>query len=208
MIFDDDFKKYAEILNQRFYLLLEEFKKDYLLYKENESYQVNKNKFEKSKNNLQQFYADIVLLDNKVEIKTKQSTSSLKDDKKRYEELKKRNDFLKTNITNLENGDLTTEQMYKDTQNQYVQRYARFFIIFFGLIVLCMFTYLVIKDESYELDMSNMSFSRKILTILSIIIFILFLAGKSLGFNVFQPLIDFFEERGFFNQLQYFSINI
>lgn len=208
MIFDDDFKKYAEILNQRFYLLLEEFKKDYLLYKENESYQVNKNKFEKSKNNLQQFYADIVLLDNKVEIKTKQSSSSLKDDKKRYEELKKRNDFLKTNITNLENGDLTTEQMYKDTQNQYVQRYARFFIIFFGLIVLCMFTYLVIKDESYELDMSNMSFSRKILTILSIIIFILFLAGKSLGFNVFQPLIDFFEERGFFNQLQYFSINI
>ena len=208
MIFDDDFKKYAEILNQRFYLLLEEFKKDYLLYKENESYQVNKNKFEKSKNNLQQFYADIVLLDNKVEIKTKQSTSSLKDDKKRYEKLKKRNDFLKTNITNLENGDLTTEQMYKDTQNQYVQRYARFFIIFFGLIVLCMFTYLVIKDESYELDMSNMSFSRKILTILSIIIFILFLAGKSLGFNVFQPFIDFFEERGFFNQLQYFSINI
>ena len=108
----------------------------------------------------------------------------------------------------MENGDLTTEQMYKDTQNHYVQRYARFFIIFFGLIVLCMFTYLVIKDESYELDMSNMSFSRKILTILSIILFILFLAGKSLGFNVFQPVIDFFEERGFFNQLQYFSINI
>ena len=36
MTFNSNFKKTAEIFNQRFYLLLEEFEKTFLLYKENE----------------------------------------------------------------------------------------------------------------------------------------------------------------------------
>ena len=41
----DKLKKKAKILNQRFYLLLEEFKETFLLHKQNEKYELNKNKF-------------------------------------------------------------------------------------------------------------------------------------------------------------------
>ena len=44
MTFNDNFEKQADILNQRFYLLLEDFKKTFLLFKENERYQLNRNK--------------------------------------------------------------------------------------------------------------------------------------------------------------------
>ena len=64
MTFNDNFEKQADILNQRFYLLLEDFKKTFLLFKENERYQLNRNKFQLATNQLQNCYKDIVLLDN------------------------------------------------------------------------------------------------------------------------------------------------
>ena len=66
----NNLKKQADILNQRFYLLLEDFEKTFLLFKENERYQLNKKKFQQATDQLQNFYKDIVLFDNKIENKT------------------------------------------------------------------------------------------------------------------------------------------
>ena len=88
MTFNDNFEKQAEILNQRFYLLLEDFKKTFLLFKENERYQLNRNKFQTATNQLQNCYKDIVLLDNKIENKTNASLKGMRSEKQNNKILK------------------------------------------------------------------------------------------------------------------------
>ena len=82
MTFNDNFEKQADILNQRFYLLLEDFKKTFLLFKENERYQLNRNKFQTATDQLQNCYKDIVLLDNKIENITNSSLKEMRHEKK------------------------------------------------------------------------------------------------------------------------------
>lgn len=203
MTFNSNFKKIAEILNQRFYLLLEEFEKTFLLYKENERYQLNKRKFEQATNQLQDFYKDIVLFDNKIENKTNSSLSSIKNDKKKNQVLKRENDFLSEKLRKLEHGDTTSEQMYDDTKIIYVQQYIRLLIIILGLIVLLIFLYLVVMEEPYTFG-GKISFSKKVLIFITITLLVWILANRSFGVNVEEPVVDWFEEKGWFDD---FSLN-
>ena len=203
MTFNSNFQKIAEIFNQRFYLLLEEFEKTFLLYKENERYQLNKRKFEQATNQLQDFYKDIVLFDNKIENKTNSSLSSIKNDKKKNQVLKRENDFLSEKLRKLEHGDTTSEQMYDDTKIIYVQQYIRLLIIILGLIVLLIFLYLVVMEEPYTFG-GKISFAKKVLIFITITLLVWILANRSFGVNVEEPVIDWFEEKGWFDD---FSLN-
>ena len=158
----NNFKKQADILNQRFYLLLEDFEKTFLLFKENERYQLNKKKFQQATDQLQNFYKDIVLFDNKIENKTNSSISSIKDDKNKNKILKRENDFLTSKLRRLESGDTTSEQMYDDTKVIYVQQIIRLSIIILGLVVLLIFLYLVVMEEPYTFGGKRRLFSRMV----------------------------------------------
>tara|TARA_B100000524_G_C23642927_1_gene367378 strand:+ start:263 stop:877 length:615 start_codon:yes stop_codon:yes gene_type:complete len=203
MISDNIFEKQAEILNQRFYLLLEDFKKTFLLFKENERYQLNRRKFTLATDQLQNCYKDIVLLDNKIEKKTNSSLNGMKVEKKKNRLLKKKNDELKDKLSQLEHGDTTSEQMYDDTKILYIQQYIRLIIIILGLIVLLTFLYLVVMEEPYTFG-SNISFAKKVLIFITITLLVWILANRSVGINVEEPVIDWFEEKGWFDD---FSLN-
>ncbi len=203
MTFNDNFEKQAEILNQRFYLLLEDFKKTFLLFKENERYQLNRNKFESATNQLQNCYKDIVLLDNKIENKRNSSLKGMKDEKKKNQTLKEENENLKKRLESLNHGETTSDQMYDDTKILYIQQYIRLGIIILGLIVLLVFLYLVVIEEPYEMG-TNMNFSKKVIVFISITLFVWILANRSVGIYVEEPVIDWFEKKGWFDD---FSLN-
>lgn len=199
----NNLKKQADILNQRFYLLLEDFEKTFLLFKENERYQLNKKKFQQATDQLQNFYKDIVLFDNKIENKTNSSISSIKDDKNKNKILKRENDFLTSKLRRLESGDTTSEQMYDDTKVIYVQQIIRLSIIILGLVVLLIFLYLVVMEEPYTFG-GKISFAKKVLIFITITLLVWILANRSFGVNVEEPVIDWFEEKGWFDD---FSLN-
>jgi hypothetical protein len=203
MTFNDNFEKQAEILNQRFYLLLEDFKKTFLLFKENERYQLNRNKFESATDQLQNCYKDIVLLDNKIENKRNSSLKEMKDEKKKNQTLKEENENLKKRLESLNHGETTSDQMYDDTKILYIQQYIRLGIIILGLIVLLVFLYLVVIEEPYEMG-TNMNFSKKVIVFISITLFVWILANRSVGIYVEEPVIDWFEKKGWFDD---FSLN-
>jgi len=203
MTFNDNFEKQADILNQRFYLLLEDFKKTFLLFKENERYQLNRNKFESATNQLQNCYKDIVLLDNKIENKRNSSLKGMKDEKKKNQTLKEENENLKKRLESLNHGETTSDQMYDDTKILYIQQYIRLGIIILGLIVLLVFLYLVVIEEPYEMG-TNMNFSKKVIVFISITLFVWILANRSVGIYVEEPVIDWIEKKGWFDD---FSLN-
>lgn len=203
MTLNNNFEKQAEILNQRFYLLLEDFKKTFLLFKENERYQLNRNKFQTATNQLQNCYKDIVLLDNKIENKTNSSLKEMRDEKNNNKMLKEKNDKLKNRLESLEHGETTSDQMYDDTKILYIQQYIRLGIIILGLIVLLTFVYLVVMEEPYTMG-TDMSSSKKVLIFISISLLVWILANRSIGVHVEDPTIDWFEKKGWFDD---FSLN-
>ena len=203
MTFNDNFEKQADILNQRFYLLLEDFKKTFLLFKENERYQLNRNKFQLATDQLQNCYKNIVLLDNKIENKTNASLKGMRSEKQNNKSLKEKNDKLKKRLESLEHGETTSDQMYDDTKKLYMQQYIRLVIIILGLIVLLTFLYLVVMEEPYNMG-TNMSFGRKVLIFISTALLVWILANRSVGVYVEEPVIDWFEEKGWFDD---FSLN-
>ena len=78
----NSFGEKADILNQRFYLLLENFKNSYILHKENVNYSVNKTRFEEEKDKLQNYSKTILLVDNKIDVKTNELNFFIKNNNK------------------------------------------------------------------------------------------------------------------------------
>lgn len=196
----NSFGEKADILNQRFYLLLENFKNTYILHKENVNYSVNKTKFEEGKNKLQNFYKSIVLLDNKIDVKTNDLNLFIKNNNKIAITEKMKNEKLKQRFNNISNGDETSGQMYDDTKVLYIQRYIHFIIIVIGILILSLFLYKMFNDESYELD-TKLSFSNKVLGIIAICLLVMVLSTYSMGINIFEQVKDFFVERGYYNDI-------
>lgn len=56
------------------------------------------------------------------------------------------------------------------------------------------------NDESYELD-TKLSFSNKVLGIIVICLLVMILSTYSMGINIFEPIEDFFVERGYYNDI-------
>lgn len=203
----DKLKKKAKILNQRFYLLLEEFKETFLLHKQNEKYELNKNKFNSSKGNLQNFFKEIVIFDNEIENKTNLSLKSLKDDKLSNKKLKNDNKKFNDQVDNLEHGDKTSRQIYLDKKELYVREYVRLIVIVLGLIILSVFLYLVNRDEAYSIG-DKISFSGQILIIGIIVFLIILLGAMSLGIRLFDPFLNFLEDRGWLDWFDNFSFSL
>ena len=195
-----DLNKNIEILNQRFYLLLEDFKKNFILHKENVKYELNRNKFEASKDQLQNFYKEIVILDNTIENKTNDAYKQSKLEKKQNLKLKTENDLLKKKLSTLEHGDKTSQQLYDDTKEIYLKQYVYFLIIIFGLIVLTIFLYLAANEEPYEVE-KKYSFATKVVTSIIITFLVYYLAWRSFGIDITDPIYEFLEERGWFQDI-------
>ena len=200
MTTDIDLKKNIEILNQRFYLLLEDFKKNFILHKENVRYELNRKKFEASKDQLQNFYKEIVILDNTVENKTNSAYKQSISEKKENKHLKTINNKLKKQLSELEHGDKTSQQMYNDTKQIYLKQYIYFLIIIFGLIVLTIFLYLAANEEPYKVDVKY-SLATKIVNSIIITFLVYYLAWRSLGIDITDPIYEFLEERGWFQDI-------
>ena len=90
--------------------------------------------------------------------------------------------------------------MYDDTKVLYIQRYIHFIIIVIGILILSLFLYKMFNDESYELD-TKLSFSNKVLGIIVICLLVMILSTYSMGINIFEPIEDFFVERGYYNDI-------
>ena len=196
----NSFGEKADILNQRFYLLLENFKNSYILHKENVNYSVNKTRFEEEKDKLQNYFKTILLLDNKIDVKTNELNFFIKNNNKIAITEKMKNEKLKQRFNNISNGDETSGQMYDDTKVLYLQRYIQFIIIIIGILILSLFLYKMFNDESYELD-TKLSFSNKVLGIIVICLLVMILSTYSMGINIFEPIEDFFVERGYYNDI-------
>jgi hypothetical protein len=196
----NSFGEKADILNQRFYLLLENFKNSYILHKENVNYSVNKTRFEEEKDKLQNYFKTILLLDNKIDVKTNELNFFIKNNNKIAITEKMKNEKLKQKFNNISNGDETSGQMYDDTKVLYIQRYIHFIIIVIGILILSLFLYKMFNDESYELD-TKLSFSNKVLGIIVICLLVMILSTYSMGINIFEPIEDFFVERGYYNDI-------
>lgn len=196
----NSFGEKADILNQRFYLLLENFKNSYILHKENVNYSVNKTKFEEEKDKLQNYFKTVLLLDNKIDVKTNELNFFIKNNNKIAITEKMKNEKLKQRFNNISNGDETSGQMYDDTKVLYLQRYIQFIIIIIGILILSLFLYKMFNDESYELD-TKLTFSNKVLGIIAICLLVMILSTYSMGINIFEPIEDFFVERGYYNDI-------
>ena len=58
-------------------------------------------------------------------------------------------------------------------------------------------------EEPYTFG-SNISFAKKVLIFITITLLVWILANRSVGINVEEPVIDWFEEKGWFDD---FSLN-
>ena len=141
-----------------------------------------------------------MLLDNKIDVKTNELNFFIKNNNKIAITEKMKNEKLKQKFNNISNGDETSGQMYDDTKVLYIQRYIHFIIIVIGILILSLFLYKMFNDESYELD-TKLSFSNKVLGIIVICLLVMILSTYSMGINIFEPIEDFFVERGYYNDI-------
>ncbi len=141
---DNKAKIYAQQLseeNERFYLILEDFKRFFISSKMNPDSHEAQNAFQREKSMIQDNHKQLFLLNNDVQKSTSEIKEQINILEKSLRKERKSNKSLTKKEQSLENLDNAAVQMLKDTNFIYNQRLITIFNVVVGIVATSVLVY-------------------------------------------------------------------
>tara|TARA_R110001592_G_scaffold354260_1_gene653800 strand:+ start:173 stop:700 length:528 start_codon:yes stop_codon:yes gene_type:complete len=134
----NEIKKEITNLNQRFFLILENFVPDYVSYLKNPKNSIYINKVERIKQTVNEINSECFVLKNKMEVEIDTNETLSNKLTLEIDKLKKENILLKKKRNSLEKTSLTSEGLYDDELDWYKKQIKTIMVMIIG-IMLCGF---------------------------------------------------------------------
>jgi hypothetical protein len=131
----DTFREKITELQDKLPFVLEDFKKNYVLYKKDTEYNEYQQTFEVSKGNLQQINFDLSTVETDVHTNTNKLNEQLNEINSKIVDEKEENIILKTQLGLLEDGANSSDEMIHDYKKKYNIAYLRNWGLLLSILV-------------------------------------------------------------------------
>jgi hypothetical protein len=148
----DNFKEKITELQNKLPFILEDFKKNYILYNKDQDYNEYQQTFEVSKGNLQQINVDLSTIETDVSMNTAKLNEQLNELNTQIEEEREENRILKLQLGLLEDGSNSMGEMIDDYKEKYHLAYLRNWGLLLSILVACFTMKYIFKSFQLKLD--------------------------------------------------------
>jgi len=148
----DNFKEKITELQNKLPFILEDFKKNYVLYNKDQDYNEYQQTFEVSKGNLQQINVDLSTIETDVSMNTAKLNEQLNELNTQIEEEREENRMLKSQLGLLEDGSNSMDEMIDDYKKKYHLAYLRNWGLLLSILVACFTMKYIFKSFQLKLD--------------------------------------------------------
>jgi hypothetical protein len=129
------FKEKLQTLNDKLPAILDDFKKYYVFFYENQENDEYKNSFENIKSNLTQIKSDLIILSNGVNSSTNELNEKLLKLDLLIKQEKKINSELKSKLGIVEDKNNAASELLHDYKYIYSEEYMRNWALFLGILI-------------------------------------------------------------------------
>ena len=130
-----EFKKKIQELNQRFFLALENFKDQYVLYLKNPDNENIAADITYTQSVVDSIDSDALLLNNQMDSLIDKDQNIVLKFNNRIDSLKEKNEILKDNAERLYKQSETAQGLFKDEYNWYLSQLKTIFIMLIGVLI-------------------------------------------------------------------------
>ena len=148
----DNFKEKITELEDKLPFILEDFKKNYVLYNKDQDYNEYQQTFEVSKGNLQQINFDLSTVETDVSMNTAKLNEQLNELNTQIEEEREENRMLKLQLGLVEDGTNSMDEMIGDYKKKYNLAYLRNWGLLLSILVVCFTMKSIFKSFQLKLD--------------------------------------------------------
>jgi chromosome segregation ATPase len=151
----DTFREKITELQDKLPFVLEDFKKNYVLYNKDTEYNEYQQTFEVSKSNLQQLNTDLSTIETNVDTNTNKLNEQLNEINTKIADEKEENIILKTKLGLLEDGSNSANEMIHDYKKKYNLAYLRNWGLLLSILVSWLTMKYVFKSFHLKLEYSK-----------------------------------------------------
>jgi uncharacterized protein YqgV (UPF0045/DUF77 family) len=148
----ENFKEKITGLQDKLPFILEDFKKNYVLYNKDQEYNEYQQTFEVSKGNLQQINFDLSTIETDVSANTNKLNEQLNEINRQIEEEREENIMLKSKLGLLEDGSNSMDEMIDDYKKKYHLAYLRNWGLLLSTLVAWITIKYIFKSFQVKLD--------------------------------------------------------
>jgi len=148
----DKFREKITELQDKLPFVLEDFKKNYILYKKDTEYNEYQQTFEISKSNLQQLNIDLSTIETNLDKNTSKLNEQLNKINTQITNEKDKNIIFKNKLGLLEDGSNTTDEMIYDYKKKYNLAYLRNWGLLLSILVSWVTMKVVFKSFNLKLE--------------------------------------------------------
>jgi hypothetical protein len=148
----DNFKEKITELEDKLPFILEDFKKNYVLYNKDQDYNEYQQTFEVSKGNLQQINFDLSTIETDVSMNTAKLNEQLNELNTQIEEEREENRMLKLQLGLVEDGTNSMDEMIDDYKKKYNLAYLRNWGLLLSTLVAWITIKYIFKSFQVKLD--------------------------------------------------------
>ena len=148
----DIFKEKITELEDKLPFILEDFKKNYVLYNKDQDYNEYQQIFEVSKGNLQQINFDLSTIETNVSTNIDKLNEQLNELNRQIEEEREENRMFKSKLGLLEDGSNSMDEMIHDYKKKYHLAYLRNWGLLLSILVVCFTMKSIFKSFQLKLD--------------------------------------------------------
>jgi hypothetical protein len=148
----DNFKEKITELEDKLPFILEDFKKNYVLYNKDQDYNEYQQTFEVSKGNLEQINFDLSTVETDVSMNTAKLNEQLNELNRQIEEEREENKILKIQLGLVEDGSNSMDEMIGDYKKKYNLAYLRNWGLLLSILVVCFTMKSIFKSFQVKLD--------------------------------------------------------
>ena len=148
----DKFREKITELQDKLPFVLEDFKKNYILYKKDTEYNEYQQTFEISKSNLEQLNIDLSTIETNLDKNTSKLNEQLNKINSQITNEKDKNIIFKNKLGLLEDGSNTTDEMIYDYKKKYNLAYLRNWGLLLSILVSWVTMKVVFKSFNLKLE--------------------------------------------------------
>jgi hypothetical protein len=148
----NNFKEKITELEDKLPFILEDFKKNYVLYNKDQDYNEYQQIFEVSKGNLEQINFDLSTIETNVRTNTDKLNEQLNELNTQIEEEREENRMFKSKLGLLEDGSNSMDEMIHDYKKKYHLAYLRNWGLLLSILVACFTMKSIFKSFQLKLD--------------------------------------------------------
>ena len=149
----NNFKEKITELEDKLPFILEDFKKNYVLYNKDQDYNEYQQIFEVSKGNLQQINFDLSTIETNVSTNTDKLNEQLNELNTQIEEEREENRMLKSKLGLLEDGKNSMDEMIHDYKKKYHLAYLRNWGLLLSILAACFTMKSIFKSLNHSMFM-------------------------------------------------------